>query len=65
MNLYRLAKSYGGECLSPKYLGGKEYLVWRCSKGHEWKSTPNNIKSHKNWCSECKQENKAANSSAL
>ena len=51
-----LAKSYGGECLSKKYLGSKEYLNWRCSKGHEWKATPNNIVSHNNWCPECKNE---------
>ena len=53
-----IAKSYKGECLSEKYLGGKEYLNWRCKNGHEWTATPNNIKSHKNWCQECKKENK-------
>ena len=46
------------ECLSEKYLGGKKYLNWRCKNGHEWTATPNNRKSYKNWCQECKKENK-------
>lgn len=57
------AKSYGGDCLSKKYLGGKEYLEWRCSEGHEFKATPNNLLSHKNWCPECKREKRIANNS--
>ncbi|MFX0049096.1 MAG: hypothetical protein ACFE8G_13170 [Candidatus Hermodarchaeota archaeon] len=53
-----LDKLYEGECLSENYLGVKEYLRWRCKNGHEWTATPNNIKSHKKWCQDCKKENK-------
>lgn len=60
-DMNKLAKSFGGECLSKQYLGRKEYLEWRCSEGHEWKATPNNIKSHNNWCPECKKEKRKAN----
>lgn len=56
-----LAKSYGGECLSEKYLGVKVPLKWRCSNGHEWEKTPNSIKRNKKWCDECDKEKKAIN----
>ena len=56
-----LAKSYGGECLSDKYLGAKGNLKWRCKNGHEWQATPNNIKSHNNWCIKCDKERKSIN----
>jgi hypothetical protein len=57
-DMKHLAKSYGGECLSEEYSGTKKYLKWRCNNGHEWEATPNNIKSHNNWCPTCKVENK-------
>ncbi len=48
-----LANSYGGECLSKKYSGAHGLLIWKCKNGHEWKATPNYIKSHKKWCPKC------------
>jgi len=51
-----LAESFGGDCLSEKYLGAKVHLEWRCSEGHKWEATPNNIKNNKMWCPKCKKE---------
>jgi len=51
-----LAKSYGGQCLSEKYLGSRENLEWRCKNGHEWSATPNHIKNNEYWCKECEKE---------
>lgn len=51
-----LANSHGGECFSEKYLGAHIHLEWRCSKGHEWEATPNNVKNNKMWCPKCKKE---------
>jgi hypothetical protein len=46
------AKKLDGVCLSKNYLGDKEYLMWKCSKGHIWKATPNAIK-RGTWCPVC------------
>ena len=56
-----LAKSYGGECLSEKYLGSREHLEWRCSKGHKWSASPNHIKNNNTWCVKCDKEKKVSN----
>jgi len=34
--MQKLAESYGGQCLSEKYLGAQTHLEWRCNNGHEW-----------------------------
>jgi hypothetical protein len=51
--LRELAESRDGKCLSPRYLGQKTKLRWRCSKGHEWRAAPGNIKNQNQWCPEC------------
>ncbi|MFS0558880.1 zinc-ribbon domain-containing protein [Brevibacillus sp. 179-C9.3 HS] len=48
-----IAISRGGECLSDQYKDNKTKLRWKCSKGHEWEATPNNIKSKGHWCPIC------------
>ncbi|WP_367804083.1 zinc-ribbon domain-containing protein [Brevibacillus laterosporus] len=48
-----IAISRGGECLSDQYKDNKTNLRWKCSKGHEWEATPNNIKSKGHWCPIC------------
>ena len=30
-------------------------------KGHKWQATPNNIKSHDNWCIKCDKEKESIN----
>lgn len=47
-----VAKKHGGICLSNKYLKSNIKLIWQCSKGHIWKSTPNNIQRGE-WCPYC------------
>lgn len=47
-----LAKSKGGECLSPSYSGVEFKLRWRCAKGHEWESQPSSVLAG-HWCRMC------------
>lgn len=47
-----IAKSRGGECLSPEYRNNRYKLRWQCSIGHEWEASPGNIKKGK-WCPTC------------
>jgi hypothetical protein len=42
----------GGTCLSKMYINDSTKLEWRCSEGHIFWSTPNNIK-HGKWCPQC------------
>ena len=47
-----LASKKGGKCLSEKYLGYSEKLLWECAKGHQWWTAPQLI-IKKSWCPEC------------
>lgn len=50
---YRLlASNKGGELLSTAYKGNKVKLRWRCTNGHVWEATPNQIKNG-HWCRFC------------
>src|SRR3989344_4481201 len=51
-DMQELAKSRRGLCLSKEYGGSGNNLRWKCEKGHEWESTPHNIKKDK-WCPIC------------
>jgi len=55
--MHCLANKYGGKCLSDEYRGIDEKLWWECSKGHQWKTTPSNIRNGKMWCSTCSSNN--------
>jgi len=48
-----LAVERGGECLSTIYKDNKTNLIWKCSKGHIWKSKPNYVKIG-TWCPYCR-----------
>lgn len=50
-----LAAKRGGKCLSKKYINTSTKLKWQCSKGHIWKSAPNNVISNC-WCPTCGYE---------
>lgn len=55
--LQQMAKSKGGECLSPVYLGVSALHEFRCGKGHTWEATPSNILHSRGvgtWCPTCK-----------
>lgn len=53
-----LAESYGGECLSKRYVNAQTRLRWRCAQGHTWKAAPATVKPsgykrRGTWCPEC------------
>ena len=53
--MYCLAESRGGKCLSSEYVNARTKLKWQCKKGHIWDAIPSNvIKGH--WCPECGHE---------
>jgi hypothetical protein len=47
-----LAKTFGGDCLSQKYLKNNIKLLWQCKEGHKWEDTPAHVKFGR-WCSVC------------
>ena len=47
-----LAKSFGGICLSSKYVNMHSKLRWRCEKDHEWEAEPNALRGG-HWCPMC------------
>ena len=49
----QVAFSKNGECLSEMYDNSFSYLSWRCSEGHEWNASFNNVKNNKTWCPYC------------
>lgn len=54
--MHRLAKEKKGKCLSKEYMNVKIKLLWECNKGHQFQSTPDNVKQGK-WCLKCKKKN--------
>lgn len=51
--IHNLARKQGGVCLATQYKSMAEPLLWRCSKGHEWKARPLDIKHKNSWCPYC------------
>lgn len=47
-----IARSRGGDCLSPRYTNSATKLKWRCAAGHEWSAVPLHIKKG-HWCPFC------------
>ena len=43
----QVAFSKNGECLSEMYDNSFSHLSWRCSEGHEWNASFNNVKNNK------------------
>jgi hypothetical protein len=50
--LRELARERGGKCLSERYLGVKEKLLWECAALHRWEATPFAIL-RGSWCPQC------------
>jgi hypothetical protein len=50
--LQDIAEAKGGLCLSAEYKGVFHQLLFRCQHGHEWNSSPGNIKKG-TWCPAC------------
>jgi len=51
-DMHKLAHIKGGKCLSKQYVTARVKLKWKCSKGHIWEATPDNIYRGK-WCPKC------------
>jgi hypothetical protein len=51
MRSYAAAK--GGKCLADRYVTVITPVMWRCQKGHEWKSAFHYIKNKGSWCPAC------------
>lgn len=47
-----LAKRKGGKCLSKEYVNSHSKLLFKCGKGHTWKTPPYYIKQG-SWCPHC------------
>lgn len=47
-----MAALRGGTCLSDSYVNAKTKLLWKCSAGHEWEASPNNV-TKGTWCPRC------------
>lgn len=47
-----MASEHGGLCLSPEYHNNREKLLWRCEKGHEWKTAAGDVQQG-TWCLVC------------
>lgn len=54
--LIRFAINKGGILVSETYKNCQEPLIWKCSKGHNWSATWNNIKYRKSWCPKCAKQ---------
>ena len=55
IDMKEFAKTKRGLCISEKYSGYSQKLIWRCFKGHEWEDTPWQIIRNKKWCDECNE----------
>ena len=51
-DMRKVAEKRGGLCLSDNYLNGRQKLLWRCAKGHEWKAIGAMVR-HRTWCPIC------------
>lgn len=52
----RIARKYGGDCLSTVYRNNKQKLQWLCAKGHVWAAPMIQVRFRRTWCPRCKQE---------
>jgi len=50
--MHEIAEERGGKCLSDTYVNARTKLTWECEEGHQWETTPDNIKSG-TWCKVC------------
>jgi len=52
----KIIKKRGGECLSDKYKDNFSSLLFKCEKGHEWKSNFKSVIIKGSWCPICLKE---------
>jgi hypothetical protein len=46
------AREREGKCLSTRYAGMRQKLLWECAEGHRWMAEPTSIQSG-SWCARC------------
>ena len=51
-DMHVIAEERGGKCLSENYLNTDTKILWECAEGHQWKASPDRIKSGR-WCPIC------------
>lgn len=51
--MHELAKENEGKCLSTIYENCKTIMMWQCRYGHQFQSTPENIRQGR-WCPQCR-----------
>ncbi len=51
--MQKIANKRKGKCLSEKYINNNTKLLWQCKEGHQWETTPSNIKMGR-WCPKCR-----------
>ncbi len=56
--MQRKAAESGGKCLSKKYLGAREKLLWQCAEGHEWMAQASSVMNGQ-WCDKCADKKRA------
>ena len=52
-HINKLAEKKGGKCISKKYTSVRNYLKWKCSKGHVWKAKYYTVAKNNVWCPKC------------
>ncbi|MEB2492862.1 hypothetical protein SOP93_16985 [Peribacillus frigoritolerans] len=50
--MHKIAKNYGGKCLSSNYTNVFTKLKWSCSNGHEFEAIPKHV-INGHWCPNC------------
>lgn len=55
-DMQNIAKKRGGLCISTHYKNSTTKLEWKCSEGHKWFATPNNVINKKSWCPTCSRQ---------
>jgi len=51
-DMKKLARKKKGKCLSSDYVNNRTKLLWECSNGHQWRTTPMTINKG-SWCPTC------------
>ena len=50
--MQKTARDRGGRCVSRRYSGCRQKLLWECSEGHQWEAQPEQVR-HGSWCPAC------------
>lgn len=54
--MHRMARQWGGRCLSTEYVRSKIPLLWRCDRKHEFWRAPASIRQYDRFCPVCMEK---------